>query len=413
MSKRLSDSHVTSQPAPAVQTQENRTGSAQAEFYPRLESLRGIAALMVAAMHAAQSRWAENAILLGQAPDWNHPVWGSLFRVYRTVANGHSAVIVFFVLSGFVLAGSIDRGPHRLLPATRRFFTGRVFRLYPAIVSTLLIFVLVYRVWGGAIGSQGPQDYSFVSVLRNMLLLDASIDGVMWTLQLEVIAIPVIFAVTLAQRRYGAGITLVVALVLVVLSFWGQWTKLLDDAPTLAPLYAFVFGVAVHRLAPPLLGRLHGRWLAVFFFAMVLMFFMARPLFGLFTKWSPIFESAAAAGIIAALAYGGTASFARSLDWPVFRFYGRISYSFYLLHPLTLILMWKMPDQLSWLLQRGVPGVVIAFGLAVVSTVAITPLAWLSWRYVEVPGIAAGKRFLPRKPPRREQPAQLPTGATW
>ena len=412
MTERLSSPDVANAPkAGARAGDESAEATKRAEFFPRLESVRGVAALMVAAMHAAQSRYAENAILLGQSPDWDHPIWGGLFRAYRTLANGHSAVIVFFVLSGFVLAASINRGPQRLWPAARRFFTGRVFRLYPAIVSTLLVFVLVYRLWGGAIGSQGPQDYSFVSVLRNMLLLDASIDGVMWTLQLEVIAIPIIFAVTLAQRRFGGAITVAVAMVFVVLSFWGNWTKLLDDAPTLATLYAFVFGVAIHRLGPPILARLHGRSVATFFFAMVLMFLLARPLFGLFTKWSPVFESAAAAGIIAALAYGGTASFARPLDWPLFRFYGRISYSFYLLHPLTLIVMWKMPDQLSWLLGRGVPGVVIAIGLGVVSTAAITPLAWLNWRFVEVPGIAAGKRLLPRR--TAEAPAPLPSGATW
>jgi peptidoglycan/LPS O-acetylase OafA/YrhL len=366
-------------------------------------------------MHAAQSRYTETAILLGDSPDWDHPIWGSALAVYRMFANGNSAVTVFFVLSGFVLAGSIARGPERFLPAARQFFTGRIFRLYPAIVSTLLVFVLLYFLWGAAIPAVGPEHYTFVSVLRNMLLLDSSIDGVMWTLQLEVIAIPVIFALTLAQRRVGAGITLILAVVLVALSFWGKWTKLLDSSPALGMLYAFVFGVAIHRFGPPLVRRYGAgnRSAELLFLATVLMFFLPRILFGYFTKWAPLLESTAAAGIIATIAYGGNVRLARLLDWPLFRFYGRISYSFYLLHPLTLIVLWKMPDQLSWLLARGLPGVVIAIGLAVVSTAAITPLAWLNWRFVELPAIAAGRRLLPRKPTPVVPTAQLPSGATW
>jgi peptidoglycan/LPS O-acetylase OafA/YrhL len=404
MTNPLTSPDAASAREPAVRT--------RGEFFPRLESLRGIAALMVAAMHTAQSRYAENAILLGDPPDWNHPIGASAFVVYRTVANGHSAVIVFFVLSGFVLAGSIDRGPQDFLPAARRFFTGRVFRLYPAIISTLLIFVLVYWLWGGAIGTPGPEVYSAVSVLRNMLLLDATIDGVMWTLQLEVIALPLIFALTLAQRRFGAAIPVGVALVLVALSFWGGWTKLIDGGPELGSFYAFVFGIMIHRLGPPLFARLRGRAVAVFFFAMVVMFFLARPLFGTSTKWSPLVEASTAAGIIAALAFAGEARFARVLDWPLFRFYGRISYSLYLLHPLTLIVLWKMPNQLAWLLARGIPGVVIAIGLGLVSTAAITPLAWLNWRFIEVPAIAVGRRLLPRKSTPVARSAELPTGAT-
>jgi peptidoglycan/LPS O-acetylase OafA/YrhL len=146
---------------------------------------------------------------------------------------------------------------------------------------------------------------------------------------------------------------------------------------------------------------------------MVLMFFAPRMLFGYFTKWAPLLEAIAAAGIIATIAYGGNVRLARVFDWRLFRFYGRISYSFYLLHPVTLMVIWNMPDQLSWLLGRGVPGVVIAIGLGLVSTAAITPLAWLNWRFIEMPAIAAGRRLLPRKTAPAAPPAELPAGATW
>jgi peptidoglycan/LPS O-acetylase OafA/YrhL len=129
-------------------------------------------------------------------------------------------------------------------------------------------------------------------------------------------------------------------------------------------------------------------------------FFLPRPLFGMSTKWAPLVETCASGGIIAALAFGADARFGQVLDRPLFRLYGRISYSFYLLHPLTLIVIWNIPEQVSWLLARGVPSVVVAISLGVVSTAAITPVAWLNWRFIEVPGIAAGRRLLRRQAPR-------------
>jgi peptidoglycan/LPS O-acetylase OafA/YrhL len=50
---------------------------------------------------------------------------------------------------------------------------------------------------------------------------------------------------------------------------------------------------------------------------------------------------------------------------------------------------------LSGLIDAGVPSVVMVIGLTILSTLAITPLAWLSWRFVEIPGIAAGRRLSP------------------
>jgi peptidoglycan/LPS O-acetylase OafA/YrhL len=72
---------------------------------------------------------------------------------------------------------------------------------------------------------------------------------------------------------------------------------------------------------------------------------------------------------------------------------GKLSYSFYLLHPLTLILVWNLPMQLAATRSAGIPGVIIALGLAVGSSIAIMPLAWLSWRFIELPGIALGRRL--------------------
>jgi peptidoglycan/LPS O-acetylase OafA/YrhL len=118
-------------------------------------------------------------------------------------------------------------------------------------------------------------------------------------------------------------------------------------------------------------------------------------LLGIFPRWARFAECVSAVAIIAILVYGSGGGLKRMLNWPVFRFYGRISYSFYLLHPLTFLVIWRIPGAVSRLLDAGVPAVVIGLALTISSILAITPLAWLSWRFIEIPGIATGRRLSP------------------
>src|SRR5436190_7324455 len=88
------------------------SGHDQRRFNPRIESMRGIAALTVAAMHVTSS------LVEG------FPTRGSLDLVglplIKALSNGYGAVVAFFVISGFVLARSLDRNF-----SARRFFRGR------------------------------------------------------------------------------------------------------------------------------------------------------------------------------------------------------------------------------------------------------------------------------------------------
>lgn len=68
-------------------------------FLPRIESLRGVAALTVVGYHVN-----------GQLSD--NPMYGWIdglaYRTLVALSNGVGAVVTFFVLSGFVLARSLD-----------------------------------------------------------------------------------------------------------------------------------------------------------------------------------------------------------------------------------------------------------------------------------------------------------------
>ena len=91
--------------------------------------------------------------------------------------------------------------------------------------------------------------------------------------------------------------------------------------------------------------------------------------------------------------YGPDRSIYQFLDLPLTRFYGRVSYSFYLLHLFTLFLVARV---FFWLLPAPVLlRSAVGFGVAlwVASTIAVSPFCWLSYRYVEQPFIRLSKHI--------------------
>ena len=377
-------------------------------FVPELESFRGIGALMVASIHVVYSFTGEKLTLWSDPRSWESPVWGSLLWVLKALSNGIGALNVFFVLSGFVLASSIARGPQGPGPAGRHFFVGRAFRLYPAIISTVLLFCIIFWLTGAALADNHPELYRPGNILRNMLLIDWNIDGVMWSLQVEALAIPLIFVATIGQQRWGGKFTLLLAGLLLALSMSRPYRHLVGHGAFLTYFYAFVFGVGTHLIGPALVRRIGRTRLTLFVAALLLLFFVPRVALGFMSRWARLSECVAAVGLIAIVAYGPVTALKKVLNWRLFRFYGRISYSFYLLHPLTFLVIWKMPGPLSRLLDAGVPAVVLSISLTVLSVAAITPPAWLSWRFIELPGIAAGRRLSPER--RNASPYVGPRG---
>jgi peptidoglycan/LPS O-acetylase OafA/YrhL len=73
------------------------------------------------------------------------------------------------------------------------------------------------------------------------------------------------------------------------------------------------------------------------------------------------------------------------------RFYGRISYSFYLLHPLILMVAWNQPDLLGQFIRAEFPPALLAAIMFGISVLLVTPLAMLSYRFIELPSMRAMK----------------------
>ncbi|MCP4618289.1 MAG: acyltransferase [Bradyrhizobium sp.] len=323
---------------------------ASSGFLPRLESLRGVAAVSVVGYHAVAIYW-------------------------DVAATGMIAVVVFFVLSGFVLARSLEQNP-----SAAAFFRSRLFRLLPPAAVTVLLFASLYWLFGFWVGFRG--DFSFLNVVLNALMMKSDINGVMWSMTVECAATPVILGSFWALGRYGLVPLMAACVILFGLSFWGPYVHLLGGITNLAPLYGFVIGVIASCRGRDLLQQISPRVIqALTFGALILMCFL-----GTRKQTAPVIllEIMASAWIIASIAFGPPNAVFRPLDFRIVRFYGRISYSFYLLHLLGMAMAVRVLAPFE--LQPNVTSIVVTTVLAVLFT---TPLAWASWRMIEVPS----KRF--------------------
>ncbi len=184
------------------------------KFIPELESLRGLAAVTVLAFHAFDMR-------------------------NETAVTGLAPVVLFFVLSGFVLARSLENDP-----SIRNFFWGRLFRLLPPAAACVLLLTVLHWAFGFYVGFEGSFDP--LNVLLNALMIRSDINGVMWSMTIECFASPLILLAFFAYRWRGAVILITASVILFGLSFWGGYVHLLGGVTNLAPLYAFVMGVLLH-----------------------------------------------------------------------------------------------------------------------------------------------------------------------
>ncbi len=356
--------------------------SAPRGFHPELESLRGLAALSVAGFHITQAPAliGGELVMLKTRPSAAMDVLNILFQ-------GQSAVTFFFVLSGFVLTASLQKTRQPVGELALPFVVARIFRIYPAWIFAILVFVGVYWTTGKTLNVIP----SLAETFLNIPLLSVSIDGVGWSLQTELLAIPVLL---LAVHWIAAGKAFKVFVIACTMAVLINAMKIIlpleGGEPRAMFLYCFLFGALTHvvlpRADPRFANTLFGLG-AVLFFVGVVVF--ARH-FNIRLAWVTVASCLMIAG--GALGLRGWLTILR--DSAALRFLGRVSYSFYLLHPLTLMIFWQMPQALGSVLQAGCPAWLAVLAMLFVSTAIALPLAALSYWFVELPFIRLGRQCL-------------------
>ncbi len=103
------------------------TSPVQSKRIEYLDSIRGIAAMMVVIYHFIGWHWGENIE----------------YKLASFIFNGSDAVSFFFVLSGFVLSYKYLHSDKEI--QIKKFTFNRIFRLYPAFVLTVLFNYLYWN----------------------------------------------------------------------------------------------------------------------------------------------------------------------------------------------------------------------------------------------------------------------------
>jgi peptidoglycan/LPS O-acetylase OafA/YrhL len=400
-----------------AETQDDRPGRAPAEGarLHALDGLRGAAAVAVVAFHVVS--------FAALPPAFTRVFDASPFGAF---ANGPAAVHVFFVLSGFVLALSLARDGGA--GGVARYYARRVLRIHPPYVAAVLFAwsasqLVVPAVpparaaqlgipWVHVAADRLPLALAFPSMAFGLL-------PVGWSLFVEM-AMSLLFPLLLlvARRVHPLVLVAIGAALLVPIDRRVSFLVFTLD---------FALGIALclgHARIARWIGRLPAWAAAVWMLAGLQVLQLPQLLGWDATRWNQLAQGAppktlVALAIGAALLVAGAAhlpAVQRLLTAPVARFYGRISYSLYLVH-LTVLLV-------PLALLRGgdtpIPAALVLPAFAAVLAVS-TALAALGHRFVEAPSIRLGKKFGDGPPravaqklgdgPRRADPADA-TDAT-
>ena len=364
----------------------------QRPFFTRIESLRGLGAFAVAGWH--MSGFTLHGVQL-----FPHLTWAGIGSVQNTLGKiafvllpGHAALMMFFVISGCVLRVSLQYGPQAWAAGVWRFAIARVFRIFPIVVAGTLLAAWVGGWQTTATAEQPAMPLTISTLVANMLLLDASINGTLWALQLEVLMAPVIALCYFLERSYGTRVLIAAVVVTTILSFSNAWTFW---PPLSHNLFAFLLGMLVPTVGAQLaigLSRATAQGLLAVSAATLI---LVGQIVGFYSQFSAVAETYAAATLIGLITYRNDLRGVGFLDaWPSRRL-GLSSGSYYVLHgPLLLPISLALAAfivPVSW--STSMP---VLVGILVIPTalIAFAPLMLVSFLLIEKPGIALGRQVI-------------------
>jgi len=367
---------------------------------PELDSLRGIAILVVLFFHG-----------FGIANATNMPRPLRMFII--ATMGGWSGVYLFFVLSGFLITGILLDSKAKP-DYYRRFYIRRALRILPAFYLLLLVLWIVPRtgiLYGRQVG------WRFLTLSFFYLANVTTIFGVpaqytaLWSLAVEehfYLAWPT--AIRALSRRAAAycaaGIFVATPIIRAITFKSGHdagagYTWLVADGLALGALIGILS-------RGPWGERTRMRWISIACFAAAIALFVVGAPFGI---WRASFFAGAMlrrtavdlfyAGLLVATLLLGTSRLKWIVNRPVLRWFGEISYGLYLIHMLAF-------DFVDHCLVRYFPNTFLMipshFGLLcmrfLVAAALASGIAYLSRRYFEEPFLRLKDRWTAPKRPR-------------
>lgn len=234
--------------------------------YHALDGLRGIAAMVVLCGHAMlTSPVYADAILGTGRPQPGSLAWWMTYTPLHLLWAGTEAVFVFFILSGFVLAGPAMK----VKPAWLSYYRRRIARLYLPVWGSLIFAAALVAVTprsvivGASWWLNGHQQVAISAGLGDAVLLGtiSALNSPLWSLKWEVLfslLLPVyVFLGLRTKNRPLKAISLTASL----FGLMATYAITQSDAVRYLPIFAIGVVIYVHidhlqRLS----GRLDGRW---------------------------------------------------------------------------------------------------------------------------------------------------------
>ena len=363
-----------------------------------LDSLRGIAALMVLTFHC----WKIG--LLPEPSGW--AVYLLRWTPLNWLVTGRPWVILFFVLSGFVLALVLDRaGSGQGGPGG--FVLRRCCRIYPPFAAAILFSALLWMivrpepipalsVWFNDLAWTDPPTPKLISehLLMTGIAGHDSLNPVMWSLVYE-LRISIVFPLLWLLVRRWPRASLAGALLVHVMAglavgcegrpdctpFRGQ--DLLDSF-VLTGYFAvfFVAGMVIARDRHLITSWLRGlsRW----WIAMLSIAAIYSVILPYVPRLTPVLPADLSFGLGSALMIAlalGSPAWSRVLHLRPLLWLGRVSYSLYLTHNIVLLAV-------VHLLYPEINGLPL-LALVVLASLLV---AEISYRMVEAPSIWLGRQ---------------------
>lgn len=368
-----------------------------------LDALRGLAAAYVLIYH----------MLLLPQPNLLVPRWAEKFAL-----NGGTGVTMFFIVSAFSLYYTMPLRLRERNP-TISFYLHRFFRIAP-LFYFLIAATLVRDAWLFGANHSLIEIGASATFLFNLIpTWEQGFVWVSWTIGVEMLFYAVFPLIYARVRTLGGSIALffaslmlwlVVTLMLDYSVMPAAWKESILHWNVLRHFPIFAIGIVVYHAfvslphaensSKPATGAGNALvWAGVFGYAALLQGWLPN-IFGDSYYWQ---------GVVFACMFMGLAlSPWRLVVNRATRFLGKVSYSVYLVHTTVIFLLTPV---YQWI-YRHLPSLTVSFLSSLTMTLLLVlPISYLTYRYVEEPGIRLGKR-ISRKRAEKIVPSRVSVDAS-
>jgi peptidoglycan/LPS O-acetylase OafA/YrhL len=356
-----------------------------------LDSLRGVAALQVVALH----------LLYARAPSPPLATW----QLRRIVEFGHTGVFLFFLISGFSLSLTMPRHDRTPRPAAS-YAISRIFRIVPLFYFIVAVSLVRSLLETGSRPGASEIALNMAMVFNLVPWRQSGIAWASWTISVEMLFYAIFLPIFRLKTKHKIAITLFCAGATAIVGPLLDWLfpryALLEPVVPGGYFYffaggfisLFVLGMLAHdayvALQRVTKKKSLGRWMIFASLAVLLLAAMVHG--GGNFHFRPL----------VALAYGVLLTgcglcHPRILDARILRFHGAISYSVYLVHPLVIYFL----ASAYGLIIQSVPASAAYVSCLALTYVVVTGVAYCTYRVIEMPGIRLGERLRAALPSRR------------